>query len=361
MDINYIKQNNLILLSVISGSHAYGTNTSQSDVDIRGVFIQPLDSILRDGYIEQITDETNDTIYYELKRFVELLIKNNPNILEMLAMPEDCVQIMHPLFKEYFVDKLHLYITKLTKNTFFSYAKEQIKKAKGYNKKMNWEESKITRKTVLDFCYVINDNGSISIHKWLKINNLNQINIGLSAINHARDTYMMYNLGNINRGIVSDENLANDVQLSNIPKELKSIGIMIFNKDAYSIHCKNYREYQKWLKDRNVNRVAMNKSHGKNYDSKNMMHLFRILHMAEELTSGVLRVRRTPQEIEALMKIRRGERDFDELVLECEKLNNSIEILYDNCSLPENVNENYILDDMLKLRKNLYSLLEHQK
>lgn len=34
----------------------------------------------------------------ELGRFIELLLKNNPNALEVLASPEDCVQLKHPAF-----------------------------------------------------------------------------------------------------------------------------------------------------------------------------------------------------------------------------------------------------------------------
>ena len=42
-------------------------------------------------YIGQVNNETNDIAYYELRKFIELCSKNNPNILEMLNVPEDCV------------------------------------------------------------------------------------------------------------------------------------------------------------------------------------------------------------------------------------------------------------------------------
>ena len=44
--IDYIKKNNLILLEVISGSHAYGLNTEDSDIDKRGIFVQKPDDYL---------------------------------------------------------------------------------------------------------------------------------------------------------------------------------------------------------------------------------------------------------------------------------------------------------------------------
>ena len=69
------------LLLVIRGSQAYGTNVENSDTDYAGVFIQKIDDILGFNYTEQINDEKNDTVIYEIRRFLDLLASNNPNIL----------------------------------------------------------------------------------------------------------------------------------------------------------------------------------------------------------------------------------------------------------------------------------------
>ena len=44
------------LYLVIRGSHAYGTNVETSDTDFSGVFIQSLDDILGNKYLEQINE-----------------------------------------------------------------------------------------------------------------------------------------------------------------------------------------------------------------------------------------------------------------------------------------------------------------
>ncbi|WP_202112891.1 MULTISPECIES: nucleotidyltransferase domain-containing protein [unclassified Gilliamella] len=96
MTIDDLKAQNLILFEVISGSRAFGlaTETSDTDItdtDIKGVFYLPRDKFYGLEYIPQISNETNDIVYYELGRFVELLLKNNPNILEVLASVPDCI------------------------------------------------------------------------------------------------------------------------------------------------------------------------------------------------------------------------------------------------------------------------------
>ena len=58
---------------------------------------------------------------------------------------------------------------------------------------------------------------------------------------------------------------------------------MHFNKDAYSIYCREYREYWEWVGERNEERYRNTLSHGQHYDAKNMMHTFRLLSMAEEI------------------------------------------------------------------------------
>jgi predicted nucleotidyltransferase len=150
MTIQEIKQNGLLLFEAISGSRAYGTNTEASDTDFRGVFILPAEDLFGLNYIDQVSDETNDSIYYELGRFLQLLQAQNPNIIELLNMPEENILFKHPVFEEILSNKKR-FLSKACKNSFAGYAIAQIKKARGLNKKQNWEKEKITRKELLDF------------------------------------------------------------------------------------------------------------------------------------------------------------------------------------------------------------------
>ena len=90
MKINNTLQNKNIIFKTIVGSQAYGTATINSDLDIKGIYIQSLNEILGFNYIEQINVSKDET-YYEVKRFLELLSVGNPTMIEMLFMPENCI------------------------------------------------------------------------------------------------------------------------------------------------------------------------------------------------------------------------------------------------------------------------------
>lgn len=163
LTIQNLHSQNLLLFDCISGSKAYGLNTTSSDTDIRGVFLLPEQEFFGLDYTEQISNESNDIVYYELKRFVDLLAKNNPNMLELLNMPEDCIRYRHPLYEHF---RPQDFLSRLCKTTFAGYALTQVKKARGLNKKIvNPVEPE--RKSILDFCYVVQGQGSVPLKKFL--------------------------------------------------------------------------------------------------------------------------------------------------------------------------------------------------
>ena len=131
--IEGMKQQDLLLLECISGSGAYGLATPDSDTDIKGVFYLPKAQFYGLNYVLLVSNESNDIVYYELGQFIELLAKNNPNILELLATPDNCVLYQHPLMDQL---KAKLFLFRRCEQTFGSYAMTQIKKARGLNKKI---------------------------------------------------------------------------------------------------------------------------------------------------------------------------------------------------------------------------------
>ena len=97
LTVDIVKNSGWLVLEVITGSRAYGLDTATSDTDVRGVFVLPKDWYYGLEYTEQVSNETNDIVYYELKRFMQLFARNNRNILEMLNIQGECVLQKHPV------------------------------------------------------------------------------------------------------------------------------------------------------------------------------------------------------------------------------------------------------------------------
>ncbi|XZF14533.1 nucleotidyltransferase domain-containing protein [Chitinophagaceae bacterium MMS25-I14] len=352
MTIQELKQKNLLLFECISGSKAYGLDTATSDTDIRGVYYLPKEQFYGLEYTPQVSDETNDEVYYELGRFIELLIRNNPNILELLATPEDCVLYCHPL-----MDRLlpELFLSKLCKETFAGYALTQVRKARGLNKKIVTPVAP-ERKSVPDFCYVMRDNISVPLNDWLAENGYQQERCGLSSIAHTKGLYALYYDDKNEHGysgIISGP-AANEVSLSSIPREAQQRGYLYFNVEAYSAYCKEYREYREWEEKRNPARYTANMQHGKNYDAKNMMHTIRLLQMAGEiLREGRLLVRRPNRE--QLLNIKSGKYEYDELMLMADELMNEIENAYSASVLPAAPDKAMLEKVLVQMRNELYN------
>lgn len=349
MTIRDLKEKNLIILECVSGSKAYGLDTPTSDTDIKGVFILPKKDYYGLDYIPQISNPTNDIVYYEFGRFMELLSVNNPNILELLNTPKDSILIKHPIFDE--IDS-SLILSKLCKNTFGKFAVSQIKKAKGLKKKIVNPIDK-ERKSILSFCFVNHNQGSIPLIKFLEKNNLKQEDCGLINIAHMKNVFALFygkNLGY--KGIIRDNN-SNDISLSSIPKEEKEIALLYFNKDGYSTYCKEYKEYWDWVENRNEERYQNTKSHGKNYDSKNMMHTFRLLEMAIEIAREKrINVKRPNRNY--LLDIKAGNFEYDDLVNKANQLQNEMETAFADSDLMEKPDREKINDLTYKLREKLY-------
>lgn len=351
MTIQDLRDQGLIIYECISGSKAYGLDIATSDTDIKGVFLLPKASIYGLDYIAQVSNETNDEVFYELGRFIELLAKNNPNILELLATPKDKIISKHPLLD---LIRPEVFLSKKCKNTFGGYAFTQVGKARGLNKKIVNPIDKV-KKTVIEFCYVLYKQGSLPLSKWLAAHGYTQQQCGLVNVPHAKDLYALFvdqqqQFGY--KGIMRKET-ATSVLLSSIPKNENPESYLYFNQDGYIKYCKDYKEYWDWVKHRNESRYQNNIEHGKNYDSKNMMHTFRLLDMAKEiLTDGLIQVRRPNRE--ELLAIRRGEKQYDELIEAANQKMKEVEAVYKVCSLPDEPNLAEVELLLVDLRKQFY-------
>ncbi|KGK31205.1 DNA polymerase beta superfamily protein [Cellulophaga sp. E6(2014)] len=346
--IEELKASGNIIFECISGSRAYGLATASSDTDIRGVFVLPKEKYYSLEYVGQINNETNDIVYYELKKFIELLSKNNPNILELLSVPEDCILSKHSLFDKV---KSEYFLSKLCKDTFANYAFTQIKKARGLKKKIVNPVEK-ERKSVTDFCFVRKEKRAVPLNTFLESEGFEVAYCGLAKISHMKDCYNLFYNPSMKYSGVAREN-ANEVCLSSIPKSEVPAAILYFNRDGYSSNCKRYKEYWSWVEKRNDERYKSNISHEKNYDAKNMMHTFRLLHMAREIGEhGKINVRRPDRVF--LLAVKNAEFEYEELVAKAEKLRGELEIIFEKSSLMDRPDLNRVNEILIEIRAQFY-------
>lgn len=367
MTVEQLRKSGTIIFEGIVGSQSYGIATPESDVDKKGVFIQDEDSILGFGYVEQVNDDKNDQTFYEIRRFLQLIGQNNPNILELLNLPEDCIVYKHPIF-DMILENKEKFITTVCRNSFGGYAVEQIKKARGLNKKIVNPMDKV-RKGVLDFCYVADHGKSIPVKVYLADYGLKNEYCGLVALDHMKYVYAVYydKIADLNdkgvkmgvctalgfKGIVQDEELSNDVSTSSVPKGMFPEFVMFFNKEGYSTYCKDYKDYWDWVEKRNDARYNDNAQHGKGYDSKNLCHCHRLLDMAIEIGEGRgINVRRENRD--QLLSIRRGEYDYDTLVREAEEKIVKMDEVFGKSNLPKSIDPVFLNDLLINIRKKYY-------
>ena len=414
LTIEELRKKGWIAYEYRRGSHMYHLNTETSDIDTGGVFICPQSYLygLRSEYPEQVSDEKNDTVFYEFGRWIELLLKSNPTALESLFAPEDCIiGDIHPAV-QYVLDHKWDFVSKECFKTFYGYAVSQIGKARGLNKKI---VNPVTeRKDILDFCYVDYEQGSKPLKDWLEENNLNQKYCGLVNIPNWRDTYGLYydwaayfKFENIDwygeyETVYTDENgktsygkgygvkppftrfigdgeesgkiyqriknkdffgysgivhpdeidKSNEVRLSSVPKGEMPICKMSYNKDAYTCHCRDYHDYKEWETKRNPVRYEGNLGH--NYDAKNVMHCMRLVRMAKELAQGkgfnVVR----DWDRQYLLDIRNHKFEYEDVMAQLEKEKAEMEDAIKTCTLPDYVDIEKVNKMLIEARERVY-------
>lgn len=343
-----VRNEGLLLYDYQRGSYVYNLQRpdGQSDIDTAGVFIEPDDWFFAlEPYPEQIKDEKGDMVWYTTRKFFNLLVKSNPAIIEALLIPEDNILYVDPLFKELVLGNATKFFSKGIYETFTKYAMSQIKKARGLNKKIvNPVEY---RKSILEFCYTFDalGYGKEDLWEFLQVRNIPIEKCGAARIPNMHNMYaIFYNPDKPDqyKGIVKEG--SENIHLSSIPKGEKPVCQMHYNQEEFSKHCRDYHDYQEWLKNRNPLRYEnYNDDKGTEYDKKNMMHCIRLLNLSHDLlVYGTANLKCRGHYRDFLMSIRNGEHTYEGLMEYATKLTALIEQEYQRSRLPERVDEEFV-------------------
>lgn len=116
-----------ILLLTLGGSHAYGINNENSDLDIRGIAYNSKENILLGTDFENVVEETTDTTIYSFNKMMELLSKSNPNTIEQLGCLPDHYLYLSDIGKE-LLNNRKMFLSKICIHTFGGYASSQLRR-----------------------------------------------------------------------------------------------------------------------------------------------------------------------------------------------------------------------------------------
>ena len=119
------------------------------------------------------------------------------------------------------------------------------------------------------------------------------------------------------------------------------------------MHCKDYNEYQEWLRNRNTQRYIDIDNHNQKIDGKNMLHCRRLIETAIEIgEQKTINVRRS--NAADLIKIRKGEVDLDTLLQRATMDIERIKELEKTSDLPKSVDSDFCDYLLIKIRKMVY-------
>ena len=112
-----------------AGSHLYGTNTNESDIDIRGVLLPTIEECIGLRELNDIRntdkDKNIETVMHPINKFLKLAMKCNPNILEWLFAPKECVELVELEFVAV-LDNKNLFLSKEIFHRFKGYAWQEF-------------------------------------------------------------------------------------------------------------------------------------------------------------------------------------------------------------------------------------------
>lgn len=114
-----------IMFLTLGGSHAYGTSTPTSDVDIRGCTMNNASEIVGLSNFEQFVETTTDTTVYAFNKLISLVLNCNPNTIEMFGCKPEHYIHMTDAGRE-FINNRKMFLSKRALYSFGGYANRMI-------------------------------------------------------------------------------------------------------------------------------------------------------------------------------------------------------------------------------------------
>lgn len=300
------------LYSVRHGSHAYGTATPASDVDIRGFCCPPPCYV--HGWLHQFEQHEQkgdpDVVIYDVRKFFRLAADCNPNIVEMLFVDESDIISASPEARE-ILTRRHEFLSRKARMTFAKYAIGQLKRIETHRQwLLNPPKAPPERSTFGLPDYVTVPKAQLEAIDAAVKREVEGWDIDLDGTDPATRIAITCR---IERSLTSI-NAASVEQRYRLAAQhmgLHDSLIQLAERErSFRAAQRRWEQYNVWLSSRNEVRAEAERRIG--YDVKNAMHLVRLMRMCREiLQAGTVIVKR-PDAAE-LLEIRRGAWSYDQL------------------------------------------------
>lgn len=301
-----------------AGSHLYGFATPESDEDFRGVFIPDKDYVLGMKVVEQVEQKEPDRVLYAVKKFFQLALNNNPNIIELLYVPKDKMIVCHPIWEKV-INARNLFLSKKSKFSFSGYAHAQLQRIQTHKKWIDDPREDPPKKE--DFINVM------TLRQGEKA----------QFIQSGWDEITLIDVSEGNSHWNDDFSTSGEAELQ------------YFRKDEYEAAKTKHKQYLDWKKNRNPNRAKLEASYG--FDGKHGSHLIRLSKMAVEiLEEGTIHVDRSETgDTQLYLDIRNGKYSYDELLEMAKELEEKANNLYETSNLRHSPDEKGINDLLVEI------------
>lgn len=336
MDTQKLIQTNM-LVRMLAGSQAYGTNLPTSDVDYRGLFFAPQEYIRTPFFnMTEVTDVSEeDTKYYEINQFLRLFTLANPNILELLYTDYSKIELTSDPYELLRANADKMLSSKVA-FTFSGYAIAQLKRIRGHNKWIT-NPQPVEAPRQIDYLSLVQNFTEEKLFK-LDVESLKEgwilMPYGGNLFGlYKCDGFQSYNADYTLKQF-KEEQAENNPFVDETGQFRKSPQYIVkYNQAQYDTDKDTWKNYWNWKKNRNVTRGTLEEQFG--YDTKHAMHLVRLLNMGEEiLSTGEVHVLRPDAEL--LLDIRAGKWTYEEVVEFAEQKDALIrEVLYKSTALPK--------------------------
>lgn len=302
------------VLLVRHGSRAYGTNTESSDEDFKGVCIPPKEYFL--GFTErfeqaELKAPDPDAVIYDIRKFFNLAMNSNPNIVEVLHTDPSDHFIVTPIGQE-ILDHKDDFLSKKIRHTFSGYAFAQLHRIR------------LHRRWLLNPPVVNPTRASLGLPEQTLIPQ-DQLMAATAEIQKELDRFQFDFMEELSEPTKIDIRATVNSMLAELKittedhwlAAARKIGlsdnfIQIMQRERqYTGAKREWDQYQNWKKTRNPARAALEEKFG--LDTKHAYHLVRLIRMCREvLTTGKVIVKRPDRE--ELLEIRNGSWTYDQLI-----------------------------------------------